>query len=361
MIRKLMSSILAVLAVGLAAGAAPEIHVDSATYEFGTVVEGFAIDHTFVLSNVGDETLIIDRVRATCGCTTTGMVTPVELAPGESTELHAVVSSNGFGGTSIAKPIYVYSNDPNYTVDSPGPDKLVLRITGDVLRFEPFHTTIEDLYLYSILLVDLRDEIAYGASHLVGAINVEPNALSKTLESLTLPHATVLIVYDATGATSYSIAQGLVSDGIQLARALEGGLAGWLASYWTRYLYPMPISPDYGTPTSAGANYTLNPVHLNSAFYVLIDLRSPEDFAAGHLAGATNIPLIEFSVASLDEWVGDLPSDAGIILYDQSGEASDDAAQTLIVAGYENAKSLLGGLDEWQRIYGDELIRTSTP
>ncbi len=46
-----------VLGLGMVAWAGPKISVDAAVYDFGEVLEGIAVVHTFVLQNVGDEPL----------------------------------------------------------------------------------------------------------------------------------------------------------------------------------------------------------------------------------------------------------------------------------------------------------------
>jgi len=60
----------------------------------------------------------------------------------------------------------------------------------------------------------------------------------------------------------------------------------------------------------------------------LVDVRTPEEYAAGFVAGAINIPLDELS-ARLDE----LPTDVPIIVYCRSGSRSAQAATILCDAG----------------------------
>ena len=90
---------------------------------------------------------------------------------------------------------------------------------------------------------------------------------------------------------------------------------------------------------------------LNYLFYLLIDLREPEAYAASHLMGAINIPYTE-----LGDWTSRLPQGVLLILYDQDGSLSDQAAQNLNNIGFPDAKSLLGGFDEWTSVYKDKFI-----
>ena len=85
---------------------------------------------------------------------------------------------------------------------------------------------------------------------------------------------------------------------------------------------------------------------LNGA--VLLDVRSPEEFAAGHLRGAVNIPhdRIAGEIAAL---VPD--KTAPVILYCRSGRRADTALQTLRAMGYERLQNL-GGLEDAQERLG---------
>jgi rhodanese-related sulfurtransferase len=367
MSRRLTGAFLAVLAIGLAVSAAPQIEADSDTYDFGTILEGYAIEHTFVLTNTGDETLLIRDVQVTCGCTTTELTTN-ELAPGQSVELHALVGTSGFGGRDITKTIKVFTNDPRYN-DGIGIEYYGLDITGTVLRAEPYHKTTEQLYLDSYVLVDLRPEDEYATGHLIGAVNIQPSDLGATLDPLELPGSSILFVYDETGEDAYAVADDLVSAGYLFARSFTGGLSGWVRAYGSQYVYPPVEGVTYDPPLpkpededdeGADAN-VLDPTYLRSTLYVLIDLREPEAFDEGHLVGAVNIPSGELSLQTLTDRVGTLPRDARIILYDETSLISDDKVQELIDAGYPNAKSLLGGFGYWQQAYGDELVWQETP
>src|SRR6188472_3264190 len=57
----------------------------------------------------------------------------------------------------------------------------------------------------------------------------------------------------------------------------------------------------------------------------LVDVRTPGEFAAGHIPGAINIP-----VQQLDARMSELkPTNAAIIVYCRSGHRSGNAARTL--------------------------------
>jgi rhodanese-related sulfurtransferase len=62
---------------------------------------------------------------------------------------------------------------------------------------------------------------------------------------------------------------------------------------------------------------------------VLIDVRTPEEFAAGHVPGAVNLPHTEIA-DRLDE----IPS-REVIVYCQSGKRAGLAGDVLLEAGFE--------------------------
>jgi len=100
--------------------------------------------------------------------------------------------------------------------------------------------------------------------------------------------------------------------------------------------------------------YQISAGDLNDLFYLLIDLRSPDDYAASHLMGAINIP-----DEQLASWLDRLPKESLIILYGADGSLSDKAAQMMNGKGFPAAKSLAGGFAAWQAAYGDKYVMSS--
>ncbi len=90
-------------------------------------------------------------------------------------------------------------------------------------------------------------------------------------------------------------------------------------------------------------------------FYFLIDVRTPEEYAAGHLFGAVNIPLSEFQ-QNLAKWTPRLPKDVPIILQCGVGGRSAQAAAILLQAGFTNVLNLVGGITQWTTVFGPQYL-----
>lgn len=76
---------------------------------------------------------------------------------------------------------------------------------------------------------------------------------------------------------------------------------------------------------------------------LVIDVRSPEEFAAGHIAGAVNIPGSEIAGR-----VAELPKDRLIAtVCNLGGRRSTEAAELLRSHGCDMATPLRGGMRGW--------------
>jgi rhodanese-related sulfurtransferase len=74
----------------------------------------------------------------------------------------------------------------------------------------------------------------------------------------------------------------------------------------------------------------------------IVDVREPNEFVAGHLTGALNIPL-----GMLAQRLGDWPRDASVVFVCRSGARSGRAADLAAQAGVRAIGHLEGGLLAW--------------
>ena len=78
----------------------------------------------------------------------------------------------------------------------------------------------------------------------------------------------------------------------------------------------------------------------------LIDVRSPEKFAKGHISGAVNIELSDpdFANKALE-----LKNELPILVYSQKGVKSQEATHKLESAGFKKIYNLDGGYEAWMK------------
>ncbi|MBL7852168.1 MAG: DUF1573 domain-containing protein [Cyclobacteriaceae bacterium] len=82
------------------------------THDFGDVVQGEKVEHTFKFTNTGTEPLVITNVQVTCGCTTPKGWERDPIAPGASSEITLGFNSAGKYGRQ-KKVVTIVSNAVN--------------------------------------------------------------------------------------------------------------------------------------------------------------------------------------------------------------------------------------------------------
>lgn len=86
------------------------LKVAEPSWDFGYVVQGAKVTHIFVLENTGIDSLFIEKVKPTCGCTSAPL-TRDKLAPGENVPVTVTFSTGKFSGP-VHKTVTVSSSDP---------------------------------------------------------------------------------------------------------------------------------------------------------------------------------------------------------------------------------------------------------
>ena len=77
--------------------------------------------------------------------------------------------------------------------------------------------------------------------------------------------------------------------------------------------------------------------------YIILDVRTPEEFADKHIPGAVNIPNETIGTEEIPE----LPDkDQLILVYCRSGNRSKQASEKLAALGYTNVVEF-GGINSW--------------
>lgn len=92
----------------------PVLTWDKSTHDFGNIVQGDVVEHTFKFTNTGTEPLIITNVQVSCGCTTPKGWPRDPVMPGGTGELTVAFNSTGKMGAQT-KPVTIISNAVNDT------------------------------------------------------------------------------------------------------------------------------------------------------------------------------------------------------------------------------------------------------
>ncbi len=74
----------------------------------------------------------------------------------------------------------------------------------------------------------------------------------------------------------------------------------------------------------------------------VLDVREPDEWVAGHIEGATLIPLGELASRT-----GEVPADMEVVVVCRSGNRSAQGRDILLDAGYSDVTSMAGGMNDW--------------
>jgi rhodanese-related sulfurtransferase len=104
-----------------------------------------------------------------------------------------------------------------------------------------------------------------------------------------------------------------------------------------------PANP--AATTAAGMALEISPGEastLLSQGAFLLDVRTPEEYAQGHIAGSTLIPL-----DTLSSRLNELPREGIILVICRSGARSARARDLLLASGFSQVSSIQGGFQAW--------------
>jgi rhodanese-related sulfurtransferase len=103
------------------------------------------------------------------------------------------------------------------------------------------------------------------------------------------------------------------------------------------------LTAIFGKPVPSLSAAELSEKLKNGKHPVVVDVRQPDEYRGGHIAGAKLMPLGE-----LGRKMKNLPANREIVCVCASGNRSHSATRTLIDAGY-NVYNMKGGMLSWRR------------
>ncbi len=85
----------------------------------------------------------------------------------------------------------------------------------------------------------------------------------------------------------------------------------------------------------------MTPGQVDDSAY-LLDVREPDEWAAGHAPGAHHLPKMEVPAR-----LAEIPADAEVVVVCRSGGRSGQVVSYLMGNGWDNVRNLDGGMQDW--------------
>lgn len=191
------------------------------------------------------------------------------------------------------------------------------------------------------LWIDLRDVFSFEKAHVEGAVNLPFEMLSSNLDKL--PKNQLILLYDKTGKKGHQALRTLVGAGFTNVLNVSGGFMS-LSNYARAVkpqnfvlVLPAPEQKKLGETEKEEKEVVVKEEVKKEVPTgpLVIDVRTPEEYAYGAYPGAINIPLDE-----LEDRVSEIENkERQIILYCASGARSAYALQILKAYGFVNSEN----------------------
>jgi hydroxyacylglutathione hydrolase len=215
-------------------------------------------------------------------------------------------------------------------VNSEGP-----RLLGDELpgRAPLSVQELRDLMEEGGVVVDLRDQIAFGGGHVPGAFGIGAGNSLSTWAAWVVPYdRPIVLVAQAPEQLDGSV-RALLRVGLDDLRGhLDGGIDAWTGSG-----LPLAEVPQIGARQ-------LEESLQDGDRITVVDVRNDSEWNAGHVEGAIHIPGGELAGRSAE-----LPRDGRLAILCQSGYRSTVASSVLARRGFGNVVNVTGGMQAWRK------------
>ncbi len=181
-------------------------------------------------------------------------------------------------------------------------------------------------------LLDVRASADFAAAHLAGSVNIAlEGSFATWVGSLLDPARPVVVIADPGRESEAAVRLGRIGFD-RLAGYLEGGLGALDAR-------PELVARTQRTTVQALAERLASP---NAP--LVVDVRTPSEWNAGHIDGSLNLPL-----NTLAARLAELPSGRELALVCRTGYRSSIATSLLANAGFERVLDVVGGMEAWNR------------
>jgi hydroxyacylglutathione hydrolase len=192
-------------------------------------------------------------------------------------------------------------------------------------------------------VLDVRDSQRFASSHLRGSINIGLKGQFSTWAGTVLaPQQPIVLIAEPNHETEAAIHLGRIGFD-QMRGFLSGGMEA-LADRRDLLAERRQLSAEKIETELAAAGRNC-----------ILDVRTPHEYAAGHIAGSRNLPLIR-----LREHLSNVPRDRHLYLHCAAGYRSSIAASLLAKEGFAELSEMSGGLAAWEAA-GLPLVREQTP
>ena len=190
----------------------------------------------------------------------------------------------------------------------------------------------------SHVVIDLRDQLAFGGGHVPGALGIGIDGALSTWAGWLVPYEHPLLLVAGDPGDVEPAVRALVRVGHDgVAGWLEGGMQAWVERGFPTATLPQLSVRELAAQLEAAA------AGGNGAAPTVLDVRADSEWAEGHVAGARHL-MGGFVPERLDEVP---PGPLAVVC--GGGYRSTAVASLLRRAGRDDVANVTGGMGAWKR------------
>ena len=180
-------------------------------------------------------------------------------------------------------------------------------------------------------ILDVRDAVEYAKGHLAGSLNIGLGGQYATWAGTVLDRAKPIVI--------------IAEPGREKEAALRLGRIGFdhVTGYLQEGMEALAGRADLVWPTKRASAPEVAEELASVSPPLLLDVRTPREWAAKHVDGSVNVPLNH-----LQERIGEITRERGIAVHCAGGYRSSIAASILQQYGITNLTEMAGGLAAWE-------------
>ena len=180
-------------------------------------------------------------------------------------------------------------------------------------------------------LLDVRESVDYAKGHLAGSINIGLSGQYATWAGTTLDPTRPIVI--------------IAEPGREQEAALRLGRIGFdqIKGYLRNGMEALVTRPELVQSTERVSPPMLAEELASPHPPLVIDIRTPGEWSAGHLNGSINLPL-----SQLQQRIDQVPKDRRVAIHCAGGYRSSIATSILSRNGISNIIELAGGIAAWE-------------
>ncbi len=220
----------------------------------------------------------------------------------------------------------------------------IVYIIEDITPQEAFNLIQENQDNPDFVIIDVRTPQAFADEHIEDAINLDYRSETFQNELSTLDRDKTYLIYCATGIRSGSALDIMAELDFREVYKISGGINAWKAEELPTIQETPPYISESITPQEA---FALIQEYQDNPDFVIIDIRTPEEFADGHIENAINI---DYRSDTFRDELSQLDKNKTYLIYYSCACGGIDRKTLNMMAelNFSEVYNISGGSDRWK-------------